>query len=147
MIKHLNLFMWFFRLNSELRRWIGVERPVYNNDSDKDSPVVNLRAVGKNSQLMLSQPSPPSIIPRQRRKIKLLVPFFQQILLMHVSTYTIMIFRSSNCRATYFIHLNVKLTVKPGKIVSPSICFDFIFSILCVNEVFNLTKAIKLAEA
>lgn len=102
--------MWFFRLNSELRRWIGVKRPVYNNDSDKDSPVVNLRAVGKNSQVMLSQSLPPSIIPRQRRKIKPLVPFFQQILFIYVATYTIMIFRSSNCRATSFIHPNVKLT-------------------------------------
>lgn len=87
-----------------------MERPVYNNDSDKDSPVVNLRAVGKNSQLMLSQPSAPSIIPRQRRKIKLLVPLFQQILFIYVATYKIMIFRSSNCRATSFIHPNVKLT-------------------------------------
>lgn len=76
--------MWFFRLNSELRRWIGVERPVYSNDSDKDSPVVNLRAVGKNSQLMLSQPSPPSIIPRQRRKIKLLVCLFKLIQLWYL---------------------------------------------------------------
>lgn len=63
-----------YRLNSELRRWIGAEKPVYKNTSNKDRENLLLdRESDLNNQLMLRQPpSPsPSPTPKLRRKVKL----------------------------------------------------------------------------
>uniref|UniRef100_A0A1B6LIQ6 BZIP domain-containing protein n=2 Tax=Graphocephala atropunctata TaxID=36148 RepID=A0A1B6LIQ6_9HEMI len=68
------------RLNSELRRWIGAEKPLYTNDSDRESDLLDLTP-SQGSQLVLRQPSPSPVIPR-RRKVKLARKEIQETHLM-----------------------------------------------------------------
>ncbi|KAG8334728.1 positive regulation of atf6-mediated unfolded protein response [Homalodisca vitripennis] len=71
-------------LNSELRRWIGVEKPLYNNNSDRDrdreSDLVDLTP-SQDSQLMVRHTSPTPVIPR-RRKLKITRKEIQETHLM-----------------------------------------------------------------
>ncbi|XP_054270866.1 cyclic AMP-dependent transcription factor ATF-6 alpha isoform X2 [Macrosteles quadrilineatus] len=63
------------RLDSELRRWIGAEKPptfTNNSDEDSESDFIDVQ-LARDSRLMLHEnrnPSPP-LIPRARRKLKL----------------------------------------------------------------------------